>query len=481
MAAGLIVVCLVAAAVVLVAVRNYLHSDAFRQLLSEKVSAAAGVEGGFSPLRWDGFSLDTDSFAATGDGPVRELRVDGLHTEVAIGGVRRGVWDLRNSRARRLAVKLDTRGPQDAADPPREPRPTAEDSKQGGWLPRKVEVNGLALDEVSLEALTANGPLTARGMRLEVEKSGGPDSYRAVISGGTVTFPGERLPVLRLDRARIHAQPLGVFLTGLEAGAWSAARLEADGEWDRATKRLTLDGRVSDVKCEEILSEDWARRLNGKLSSDFVMRSADDRTAANGRLVLENGILTALPVLDVLAAYLDTSRFRTLVLSEAHADWRWQDGEMVFGDIVFASESQIRLEGNLVIRDRQLDGRFMLGVAPGTLSSVPGAETHVFTPGTRGMLWAPMRVTGTLDKPREDLSDRMITAAGLRLLETIPGSGGEKVLKFSRAVLGDNPQEAVERGVKIIEEGSRTVREVSGLLDGILGGGREPAPDDPDR
>ncbi len=481
MAAGLIVVCLVAAAVILVAVRNYLHSDAFRRLLSEKVSTAAGVEGGFTPLRWDGFSVAADSFAATGDGPVRELRVDGLHTEVAIGGVRRGVWDLRNSRARRLAVKLDTRGPQDAADRPRESRPPANDAKQGGWLPRKVEVNGLALDEVALEAATDNGPLTARGMRLEVEKSGGPDSYRAVISGGALTFPQEKLPVLRLDRARIHVQPLGVFLTGLEAGAWSAARLEADGEWDRATERLTLEGRVSGVKCEEILSEDWARRLSGKLSSDFVMRSGSGSTAADGRLVLENGIMTALPVLDVLAAYLDTSRFRTLVLSEAHADWSWQDGELLLGDIVFASESQLRLEGNLVIRDRQLDGRFMLGIAPGTLSAVPGAETHVFIPGTRGMLWAPMRVTGTLDKPREDLSDRMITAAGLRLLETIPGSGGEKVLKFSRAVLGDNPQEAVERGVKIIEEGSRTVREVNQLLDGILGGGREPTPDDPER
>jgi hypothetical protein len=209
------------------------------------------------------------------------------------------------------------------------------------------------------------------------------------------------------------------------------------------------------------------------LSSDFVLRGGGGQSAANGRIVLENGVLTALPVLDVLAAYLDTSRFRTLVLSEAHADWRWQDGELVFDPIVLASESQVRLEGRLAIRDRQLAGDFMLGVAPGTLSSVPGAETHVFMPGARGMLWAPMRVTGTLDKPRENLSDRMIAAAGLRLIETIPGSGGEKVLKFSRAVLGDDPQEAIEKGVKIIEEGSRTVREVNQLLDGILGGGRD--------
>ena len=474
MAAGLIAVGLMAAAVVFMAVRNYLRSDAFRQLLSEKTSAAAGVDGSFTPLRWDGFSVDADSFAATGQGPVRELRVEGLHTELALGGVRRGVWELRNSRARRLTVEVDMRGRQDDRQvPPRQPAAALDKAQRGGWLPRKVEANGLVLDEISLEAVTDQGPLTASGMRLDVEKAGGSDSYRAVLAGGTLRFPLESLPELRLQRARIHVQPHGVFLTGLEAGAWTAARLTANGEWDRATKRLTLDGELTGVKCGELMNEDWARRLSGQLRSDFVVQSSAGQTAANGHMVLENGVLTALPVLDVLAAYLDTSRFRTLMLSEARADWRWQDGALVFDPIVLASESQVRLEGRLTIRERQLDGDFMLGVAPGTLAALPGAETHVFMPGARGMLWAPMRVTGTLDKPREDLGDRMIAAAGLRLLQTIPGSGGEKVLKFSRTVLGDEPQQAIEKGVKIIEEGNRAVREVNQLLDGILGGGRE--------
>lgn len=473
MSAGLIAVGLVAAAVVFMAVRNYLRSDAFRQFLSDKASTAAGVDGGFSPLRWDGFSVEADSFAATGQGAIRQLRVEALHTELALGGVRRGVWELRNSRARRLTLQMDTRGRQDSQAPPAQPAAARDEAESRGWLPRKVEANGLALEEISLEALTDQGPLAAKGMRLDVEKAGGPDSYRAVLSGGTLAFPQESLPELRLQRARIHVQPQGVFLTALEAGAWTAARVVADGEWDRVTQRLTLDGELSGVKCGELMNEDWARRLSGQLSSDFVVQSRSGQTTAKGRMAMENGVLTALPVLDILAAYLDTSRFRTLVLSEAQADWRWQDGALVFENIVLASESQVRLEGRLSIRERQLAGDFMLGVAPGTLAAVPGAETHVFTPGTRGMLWAPMRVTGTLEKPREDLSDRMITAAGLRLLETLPGSGGEKVLKFSRAVLGDDPQQALDKGVKIIEEGSRTVREVNELLEGILGGGRE--------
>jgi hypothetical protein len=56
------------------------------------------------------------------------------------------------------------------------------------------------------------------------------------------------------------------------------------------------------------------------------------------------------------------------------------------------------------------------------------------------------------------------------MLEILPESGA-KVLKHSRALLGDDPSRAVENGVRIIEESSEVVREVHGILDGILGGG----------
>ena len=470
--AGLIVLCLVAAAVVFVSVRNYLHSDAFRRLLSAKVSAAAGVSGEFSPFRWDGFAVDSEAFTATGDGPIRDMRIDHLHTEIVLGGLRRGVWELQGTRARNVELTLDVnqaRPPQPVA---REPKSEA-GAPRRRWLPSKVELAGLELQETSLEVRTAKGAYFARGMHIDAVDAGSPGSHRVNVSGGTLDFPQQWMPVLRLGRARLLSQPQGVFLTGLDATAWSNARLDVSGEWDRPTGRATLDGRVSGVLCEELLSEDWARKVSGVIGSDFTIRQDPGRTVASGRLSLQNGVLTALPVLDVLAAYADTRRFRTMALSEAQADWRWQDGELVFENIVLASESFARLEGRLKVRDRQLDGRFMVGLAPGTLALVPGAETHVFQPGARGMLWAPLRITGTLDNPREDLSDRMIAAAGLRLLETIPSEGGRRVLKFSQSVLGDNPQQAVERGVKIIEEGSNTVREVSGLLDGLLGGSSE--------
>jgi hypothetical protein len=474
---------LLAAAVLYAGVRRYLHSESFRQLLSEKVSSSAGVSGEFTPFRWDGLAVETDAFTAQGDGPVRSMRFDGLHTEVVLGGLRRGVWELRDSRARRLEISIDTRdtdaSPVAAAAAMSQAAETPVKAKsRSGWLPREVDVQGIELNELKVDAITPAGSFIAQGIRMDVEKSGSAKSRRMVLSGGTLRMPYRHTPEIRLDGARLQSQPGAVFLTSLQASAWSAARLEASGEWDQATRALAIDGRVSGVKCEEVLNEDWSRRLTGEFSSDFVIRQESDRTTAKGHLVLEKGVLTALPVLDVLAAYADTRRFRVLVLSEAHADWTWRNDVLEFSNIVIASESLVRLEGRLSIRGEQLDGDLRLGLAPGTLATIPGAETHVFMPGERGLLWAPLRLTGTFDKPREDLSDRLIAAAGLRILETLPETG-EKVLKFSRTVLTQESQKAVEKGVKIIEEGSQTVREVSGLLEGILGTGRRREPEPP--
>lgn len=134
------------------------------------------------------------------------------------------------------------------------------------------------------------------------------------------------------------------------------------------------------------------------------------------------------------------------------------------------------MEGSLSIRGETLDGVFRLGLAPGTLANIPGAETDVFLPGERGLLWTPLRITGTLDDPKEDLTDRLIAAAGLRMFDVIPETG-EKVIKFTRSVIGENPSKAVDQGMKIIDEGTKAVRGAGDILNGILG--NEPA--DPDK
>ena len=473
-ALGLIVAGVVGAAILYATVRGYLYSDAFRQFLSVKTSEAVGVDGEFTPFRWDGLAVDTDAFEAAGNGIIRNLRVDGLHTEVSVGGLRRGVWEIRSSRLQRLEISLNATK-HDAVAPIKKPAPPA--ARQSGWLPREIEVQGIDVREVVVKAMLDAGPVSVSRVRLRVEPAEKKRAYRVELADGAIRLPFSWVPELHLNRARLRYQDGRVFLNNSSAGAWQDGRLELSGEWDLAAGRYTLEGSATGVRCEDVFNETWAKRCAGEMSSEFTLDNHDAAAIARGRLTIQKGVLTALPVLDALAAYADTRRFRVLALSEASTDWRWQDGEILFSKLVLGSEGLARLEGNLFIRGRELDGTFRLGLAPGTLASIPGAETKVFMAGERGLLWAPLRITGTLDNPLEDLSDRLKTAAGQRMFDIIPETG-EQVLKFTRSILGDSPGQAVDHGMKIIEQGSKAVHDATnGLLDGFLG--TEPQPEPP--
>ena len=475
-ALGLILAGVLGAGVLYAMVRGYLHSDGFRRFLSEKVSQAAGVNGQFTPFRWDGLAVDAASFDASGNGIVKGVRLDGLHTEVGVAGVRRGVWEIQGSRIQRLEVSLDARNSGKMIAFPMAEKTASPPVREKRWLPTEVEVQGLDVTEVVVKALLDDGQASASGIKVRVEPGGKKQAYRIEAAGGAIRLPFVLAPELRLNRARLRYQDGQVFLNSATAAAWRDGLLESSGEWDRATGRYAIEGNISGVKCEELFNEDWSKRLIGDVGSDFTLDNQGGEPVARGNLTIRNGTLTALPVLDVLAAYADTRRFRVLSLSDARTSWRWKKDEIFLSNLVLASEGLVRLEGSIFIRGRELDGTFRLGLAPGTLVTIPGAETDVFSAGERGLVWAPLRITGTLDDPKEDLSDRLIAAAGLRIFDVIPETG-EKVIKFTKSVIGETPSEAVDRGMKVIREGVGIVEDVSGVLDGVLGGGRRKEPE----
>ena len=478
-AVGLLVLGVVLLGSIYAAVRSYLHSDGFRKFLSAEASDLVGVSGEFGSFHWDGLAVDTDSFEATGQGLVTNVRADGLHTEVGLGGLKGGVWEVSGSSVRRLEVAVDlTReiGETAAAKLKQREKTTAIKAKRPSWLPSEAELQGIDVADISAKVTLDQGLAAISGMGVHAEQAGARNAYRGEVRGGTVRLPFGIVPELRLDRALIRYQDGRVFLTSATVGAWKNGRIESTGEWDLKSRQYSLEGDASGIDCADLLGEDWAKRLTGDVKSDFAVSNISGKPVASGKITINNGTLTALPVLDVLAAYADTRRFRVLTLNEARTAWRWSKGELSLTEFVLSSEGLVRLEGSITIRGDALDGRFRLGLAPGTLATIPGAETDVFLPGERGLLWTTLHVTGTLDDPKEDLTDRLVEAAGMRLFDQIPETG-EKVIKFTRSVLGDDPNkvigkgvETINKGVEILDKGSKTVRRVSGILDGILGG-----------
>lgn len=473
-----------------VLIRNYLHSEAFRVLLSERVSKALDVNGAFGTMRWDGLAAGSKRFEGEGTGELLELRADDIRTEIGIGHIREGYWLLKGSAVRNLEVTYDARSADDSLAVAREEAPpTRPDVKPGRpWFPSEIRYDAVDVRNLNVTVLLDQGALILSNHHVHAEAVAGSGATDVRIRGGSVDPPFQGVPDLRLHDVRARHHEGTVFLTAANLGLYERGVLNVAGEWSGATGAYAFRGDVEGVECADFLDDDWSRRLVGEVLFDFDARNHPvEGRHLGGRIELREGVLTALPLLDSLSAYADTQRFRSLTLHEARADWSWTAGRWVFTNIRIASEGLVRLVGTLSVDgEGGLDGVFRIGLAPGTLSRIPGAESEVFQPGEHGLLWSDLRVTGTLDRPREDLSGRLLAAAGVRMLEILPGTG-ERVLKNTRTLLGELPEGAVERAAELIGGGKDggggrgdLIREAEGLLDGLLRGStrEQPGQDD---
>ncbi|MFR1412225.1 MAG: hypothetical protein ACLSUW_07920, partial [Akkermansia sp.] len=160
-------------------------------------------------------------------------------------------------------------------------------------------------------------------------------------------------------------------------------------------------------------ADDWKKHVQGEVSGGVDLRGDQGRlTHVAGLFRLQNGMLSGLPVLDRLALFCDSSRFRQLALHKASAQFRYGNGVWHVSDVVIESENLMRVEGWLEIGDDgSLKGRFQVGLrADGMWNSLPGFS-DVFSAsrqgGGAGLVWANVNIGGTLDNPSEDLSARL--------------------------------------------------------------------------
>jgi hypothetical protein len=473
--------------------RAWLHGESFRRMLAGQTDKALDVSSEYGAFRWSGTRMDTSSFVASGDALVKSIDAEGLLVEVGLGGWWKGVWQIDDARARRIEVVIDATAAdrvKSAATPAGSPAAPAQ--KQKKWydslIPHEVELKQVDLASSAVKVITRSGPVGIAGTSWHLTPDAASEgSYRAEGNGGTVKLPWKRAPRMNLGRARLLYRGETIYLTGADFQVYESGRLDLSGEMSVKGDGYTFTGDLRDVYCAEILPEDWKQRLSGKVDAGFTVEGGKAGPAVTGKLALTNGVLTAMPLLDSLSAYADTTRFRRLALEEGKTDFSWEEETLVLRNLVLASEGLMRLEGSLRMDPQeQLDGRFRLGIVPGVLARIPGAESVVFRPGERGLLWTDLRITGTRDDPQEDLSRRLIEAAGLRMFEVLPETG-ERVLKFTQDVIGEDLEGHLLKGAAVLDQGRAVmdeakdvVDEVGGIFD-VLRGKEDRKPDEESR
>lgn len=460
--------------------KSYLHSEEFRVFISDTVGDAIGSEAEFELFEWQGMDARTAGFKSENGKVIRKIKADGVRARLGLGGVRRGVWEISDVRVNQLDLVMDTTASADvpSADVEEDkPEATAAPEEPGflaGLLPDRAELNSVQITSANILLKTAGGGLHAQDVATRIDSVQDGGAYDVQLSGGVIDTNWFGSP-LELVSAKGKWRDGRIFLTKSEANVYKRGRLNLNGELEGDD--FGFYGTLTDVRAEELVAEDWQKRIMGDVAAKFKVQSGKEHTIIRGKVQMKRGVLTALPVLDRIAAYANTRRFRRLILSEATFKF-WKEGERLeLTEIVLASEGLVRVVGNMTIRQGKLDGQFKVGIVPGTLAHIPGAETKVFLRGDKGLLWAPLRITGTVDNPKEDLSDRMIAAAGERMFELVPETG-KMALKFAHDTATELPSKAVEATGDVIEGGAGVVREgtdiirkgVGGVFDLIPGG-----------
>ena len=240
--------------------------------------------------------------------------------------------------------------------------------------------------------------------------------------GGTLAQSG--WPSLTIDSAQLRYTGQSLFVTesSLRNGT---GQLAVTGEI-RFNQMADLQAQFERISVTPLLPEDWRLRLHGDLSGTARVRAAlpggDPRI--EGTLQLQEGTIEAIPLLDQIATFTRTERFRRVAITRATLDFT-QSGSAsnrltTVTNLVLESEGLLRVEGSCQIAGGKIDGRFQFGVTAASLQWLPGSQARVFTVAHDGYSWAPVHVTGPVNHPHEDLSKRLLAAAAGELLQKSP-------------------------------------------------------------
>ncbi|MDA7496669.1 hypothetical protein N8491_02595 [Akkermansiaceae bacterium] len=429
-------------------VRSYLRSDEFRLKLGDEVGYELNGDAELSIFEWDGWSVKTDNFSFKELNGFQNIKARGIDAEVDIGAIWSGVYRIENVHLRELEFTGDFRD-----DPSREilikERPVEEKSFWDPFLPDSLEVIGIDIASVQGSAKLDNGEWEWQNASAKIRPGSTKDVYDVTLVGGEISTPISLAEKMTLRAAKGRYSGNRFYLLESEFEVLENGLMIAEGDFGIEDGTWQIRGEVTGSRVQEVIAEDWKRRFMGPLDFSFeVTGKPDTDSRLTGHLRIRDGMLTALPLLDKISAYANTSRFRRLSLNEASLDFEKIGEHIKLNNLVLSSEGLVRVEGVMEIEGNEISkGDLRIGITPGTLAHIPGAETKVFQRGDLGLLWTPLKVSGTLDAPQEDLSDRLVAAAKERMFEMLPGIG-EYALKFTGKPIGESTKMLLkEKGV----------------------------------
>lgn len=423
-------------------VKAYLKSDSFLSMLRQSAIDDMNVDDAhISPLDWDGSGIRCDGVTMQGHEFLTRLDAKSIETEFRRWDLLKRAFVITSVNVGELKLQL--------APVPFRFREKEEGPKS--WLEKNLLPDTFRLEKGNINSLFVSYGVPGRmysldGTRVESVHNAGSSQYRFDLRGGRLVLPFKACPEFSLMSGVVlfnHASRR-VNIPACRLTTRDGGYLDIKADWDGLSSFWTANVVINGIPASSILEGDWKKHVQGSVSGGVDLRGdREGLTHLTGLVRLQNGMVTGLPVLDRMALFCDSSRFRQLVLHKASAQFRYSRGVWHISELLVESENLMKVEGWLDIgMDGSLNGRLQVGLrADGVWNALPGFS-DVFSVSRQddgSLVWANVNIGGTLDKPTEDLSARLIKAAGERLTKIGLGKVAEVVDVASR-LLGKSPE-----------------------------------------
>ena len=222
-------------------------------------------------------------------------------------------------------------------------------------------------------------------------------------------------PVPDLDLRRTHVLITKTLLTlydlDLASDSRSDESIRAQGHAGLGQdKSIDAQANFNSVQIRQWLPAEWKGHLKASAFGDIHWTGKDPKlesSSGEGSLRIHNGRVDDVPLLNKLAELAQKKSFERLDLNECSLSFAWRYPEIEIKDITIEEKGKFRIEGEISIKRRGLRGTIKLGLTREYLDWLPNSE-EVFSRRSSEYLWTDVHLSGTIDEPRQDLSQRII-------------------------------------------------------------------------
>ena len=383
---------------------SYLESDAFRVAMEKETAKGLHFpQASYAPIRRIGaLTAQSDNFKADhGQKAMKALDAHGITAKFDPWGVFLRQWRFTDVRVQSGDVEIQIY----EANPEAVPRKP--------WfaifLPNRVYLEKIESEQANITWRFRHERAGFFGTQLLITPNGRDFEY--VVTGGRLKMAV--VPDLDLRRTHILITKtlLTVYDLDLASDSRSDESIRAQGHAGLGQdKSIDVKANFNSVPIRQWLPAEWKGRLKGSAFGDVHWTGKNPKlesSSGEGSLRISNGRVDNVPLLNKLAELARKKSFERLDLNECSLGFAWHYSEIEIKDVTIEEKGKFRIEGEISVKRRLLRGTIKLGLTREYLDWLPNPE-EVFSRRSGGYLWTEVRLSGTIDEPRQDLSERII-------------------------------------------------------------------------